>query len=320
MSVSFFSRLKYRLLSLAITVFLLSIAFGINFSLTSLSNSLEKESKNSKDEFVQNVNRFIALLRSVVVSSMNVVLKKIMLKLALLEKDNTLTKYNLSVTLKYLVVTAINTVLIPVVTNLDKNTWFTAGGLVVEVFFNLIILWIFTPIFYIFNFSIIIKKIKIFLEKRKGNKSKLTQRELNKLYEGPSPDLAKGYSEILLILAITVFYSPLLPSLPVIAFFGIILHFWIKKYVLLRMNKIPETMGEDLALGLNTVLPIMTILYGLGQYYFIRELSDNNNYFILPILIFTILFYLVPKDCLTAYWEGEISRDDDETYQKNKYK
>jgi len=67
------------------------------------------------------------------------------------------------------------------------------------------------------------------------------------------------------------------------------------------MNKIPETMGEDLALGLNTVLPIMTILYGLGQYYFIRELSDNNNYFILPILIFTILFYLVPKDCLTAY-------------------
>lgn len=140
MSVSFFSRLKYRLLSLAITVFLLSIAFGINFSLTSLSNSLEKESKNSKDEFVQNVNRFIALLRSVVVSSMNVVLKKIMLKLALLEKDNTLTKYNLSVTLKYLVVTAINTVLIPVVTNLDKNTWFTAGGLVVEVFFNLIIL------------------------------------------------------------------------------------------------------------------------------------------------------------------------------------
>jgi len=140
MSVSFFSRLKYRLLSLAITVFLLSIAFGINFSLTSLSNSLEKESKNSKDEFVHNVNRFIALLRSVVVSSMNVVLKKIMLKLALLEKDNTLTKYNLSVTLKYLVVTAINTVLIPVVTNLDKNTWFTAGGLVVEVFFNLIIL------------------------------------------------------------------------------------------------------------------------------------------------------------------------------------
>ena len=140
MSVSFFSRLKYRLLSLAITVFLLSIAFGINFSLTSLSNSLEKESKTSKEEFVHNVNRFIALLRSVVVSSMNVILKKIMLKLALLEKDNTLTKYNLSVTLKYLVVTAINTVLIPVVTNLDKNTWFTAGGLVVEVFFNLIIL------------------------------------------------------------------------------------------------------------------------------------------------------------------------------------
>ena len=178
MSVTFLNRLRHRLVSLTITLALLGVAFGINFSLTSLSKSVEDEADKSEEEFIQNANRFIALLRSIVVSVMNVVLKKMMLKLALLEKDNTITKYNLSVTLKYFVVTAINTVLIPVVTNLDKDTWFLAGGLVVEVFFNLVLLCFITPLFYLVSVPILIKKVKIAIEKRKGVNCKLTQREL----------------------------------------------------------------------------------------------------------------------------------------------
>jgi len=103
---------------------------------------------------------------------------------------------------------------------------------------------------------------------------------------------------VLLVLAITVFYTPLLPLLPFVSLLGIMCHYSIKKLMLLRVNKIPETMGEDLALGLNAVMPSMILLYALGQYFFIGELSEGGNTWILPILVFTVVFYLIPKGVL----------------------
>ncbi|CAI2383775.1 unnamed protein product [Moneuplotes crassus] len=320
MSVTFWTRFKYRILSYAITIVLLGIAFGINFSLTMLSKSVEETAEKSDEEFIRNVNRFIALLRSIVVSIMNVVLKQIMLKLTHLERDNTFTKYNLSITLKYFVVTAINTVIIPVATNLDKETWFLAGGLVVEIFFNLVLLCFVTPLFYILNPAILVKKVKIFLAKRQGKSSKLNQRDLNQLYEGPALDVAKGYSEMLLIIAITVFYLSLVPAFALISCAGIIFHYWVKKYMLIRINKIPKSMGEDLAIGLNVVLPFIPILYATGQYYFVQELAEGENKFVMPIVVLAMMYYLLPVDLLLSKCENDISRDDNETYLKNKLK
>lgn len=105
----------------------------------------------------------------------------------------------------------------------------------------------------------------------------MTQRQLNKLYEGLPHDAGEGYSEIMLILAITVFYASLLPILAPISLVGIILHYWVKKYSLLRVNKIPETLGEDLAVGLTTAMPLIPLVYACGQYYFISELSAGEN-------------------------------------------
>ena len=155
-----------------------------------------------------------------------------------------------------------------------------------------------TPLFYILSAPIFYNKYRIWKESKKRSISKLTQRELNKLYEGPPLDIAKGYSEVLLILALTMFYTPLLPILPVIAFFGLLFHYWIKKYMLLRINKIPESMGEDLAIGLTTGLPLLPSLYAIGQWFFIDTLSDGGNQFVLPILIITLVYYFVPKEVL----------------------
>ena len=227
MSVTFFARLKYRIIAMLITTAVLGIAFGVNYGLTSFSKYLDKQAKDSDDDFINNINRIIALIRSIVVAVMNFILKKIMLKLTLMEKDNTFTKYNLSVTIKYFVATAINTVLIPLVTNLDKSTWFTSGGLVVEVFFNLVILCFITPWIYVLSFPIIMKKVLIWKHKKNKEKCKLTQRELNTLYEGPNLEIAKWYSEILLILALAIFYTPLFPMMPLIGLLGILTHYWI---------------------------------------------------------------------------------------------
>lgn len=158
------------------------------------------------------------------------------------------------------------------------------------------------------------------LAKKQGKASKLNQRDLNKLYEGPALDVAKGYSEILLIIAITVFYLALVPGFAMISFAGIIFHYWVKKWMLIRVNKIPKSMGEDLAVGLNVVLPFIPILYATGQYYFVQELAEGENQYVMPIVVLAMMYYLLPVDLVLSKCENDISRDDQETYLKNKYK
>ena len=57
----------------------------------------------------------------------------------------------------------------------------------------------------------IIKKIKIWLAKRKGNDCKLTQREANVLMEGTTTDVANNISEYVNMIMTCIFYSPILP-------------------------------------------------------------------------------------------------------------
>jgi hypothetical protein len=318
MSVTFFSRIKFKILTGWICLWLLGIAFGINFSLTMLSQNLEQEAEKSKSQILSASTRLIVLTKSTVIALMNVILKKIMRKLSLLEKDATFTRFNLSVSIKEFIVTALNTILIPVFTNIEAEQWFDSGGFILEIFFNVTIASFITPLSYLLNPTVFFKKFKIYLAKRKGENWKLTQRELNILYEGPSYDVAKGYSETLLILAVSAFFTPLLPIIPIIAFFGIIFQYWIKKYSLLRINKIPETMGEDLDAGLASSLPFIGMLYAAGLYYFINSVSSGHAEYMFPLFFCHIIYYIIPKEILFKKCEFNISRDDLETYRKNK--
>lgn len=94
----------------------------------------------------------------------------------------------------------INTVLIPLFINYDEENWFTRTGLVTDVFFNLIGVAFLSPLIYIFSPGYLYKLFIRYREKKKGSGCKLTQAQLNELYEGQNVDLAQRYAITMLML------------------------------------------------------------------------------------------------------------------------
>lgn len=170
MSVTKCARFKFKLLAFLITASLLATAFFINYFLTSFSKYMDDEADKSNSEMSILILQCITLSKSIVLAVMNAILKKMMLKLTLLEKDGTFTQFYLSLAIKYFVVTAINTIVIPLATSGDKDTWFLEGGLTTEIFLNVILACFTLPIFQLFNVGIFLKKFKIWREHRKGEK------------------------------------------------------------------------------------------------------------------------------------------------------
>ena len=214
----------------------------------------------------------------------------------------------------------LNTAIIPLAINPSRKDWFSDGGLVVEIYFNIILLSLSNPFFYYYNWSLLFRKIRIWREKRKEENSVMTQREANKMLEGTNFDIAKGYADIMMIFATTAFYTPMIPMLPVFSMFGLVLNYWLQKYFLFRKSRIPQHMGERLAMLVSANIPFIMFLYALGQYIFITKLSEAANYICLPIMIFSILYYIVPKDIFLRKCQKNVFRNDDETYLKNKHK
>jgi hypothetical protein len=123
-----------------------------------------------------------------------------------------------------------------------------------------------------------------------------------------------------MIFATTVFYTPLMPLLPVFSLFGIVANYWWQKYMLFRKCKIPQHMGEKMSMNVSQNIPFVMLLYAIGQFIFINALSEGRNQACLPIVIVCVCYFLIPKDFIMHKCETTISRDDSETYSNNRIK
>jgi hypothetical protein len=100
------------------------------------------------------------------------------------------------------------------------------------------------PILQFFDIFWFYKKFKMWREKRKGDKSNLSQNEANILFEGNEFDISEKYAKTMLLNLIVCFFSYPIPMIPVVAFFGSIFRYLVEKYLLLRRHKIPEQLGS----------------------------------------------------------------------------
>jgi len=153
-------KFKYKLLTWIISALLLGIVFVVNLILNRVIKYLEDDS-NHKSNGLNWLIRFISLGNSILIASINLVLRVIMRALTSKERDSTYTDYNLSVAYKLFIVMFANTSIIPLVTHLSKDEWFGSGGLVINMYMNVVIINFFSPIFYYFNFTYFYKKFRI---------------------------------------------------------------------------------------------------------------------------------------------------------------
>lgn len=115
-----------------------------------------------------------------------------------------------------------------------------------DVFYNFISVAFVQPLLYYFNItyyiSIIIRKLHI----KKGQMSKLNQRQANAMFSGPAVDMAQRHANTVALLLFTVFYIPILPVAPFFAVAGALFSFWVDR-VLCFLN-ISMHCSEDIEL------------------------------------------------------------------------
>jgi hypothetical protein len=149
----------------------------------------------------------------------------------------------------------INTAVIPIIVNIGKKNWFGRSGLAIDVFLIVLVINFGPPTVELFSVVHYWKKFLFKYEKWKGKRSKMTQREANKLCEGPDSNISELYATTMLTFAMTIFYTPLIPLLPIVSLFGLIYKYWIEKYLLVRRYKLPEISSEHMALVFSDLIP-----------------------------------------------------------------
>ena len=82
---------------------------------------------------------------------------------------------------------------------------------------------------------------------------------LNFLVRPPDFALARRYTDALRTLGLMVFFSPILPASPFIAFAGLLFSYATDKYVALRVARLPNELSARATATLNTVVKLLPL-------------------------------------------------------------
>ena len=316
------NRLRTAMVTYTITLLILGTSFVINLIIGLSKDRLEREAREAEGNTSTAIFALMSLINivnSIIISMINFFLGRIVRVLSDFERHDAYTKHNFAVALKLMFAMFVNTGLIPLAVNYNEEDWFTSSGLATDIFFNVIAISFFGPLLYIWTPTYVYQTYLKRVAMKQGEDCKLTQRQLNALYEGQPIDLAQRYSNAMLLLMICLFYVSLLPILPFICLGGAIYQYWIFKWMLVRHHKTPQQMGSYLDVNVRTLLPFVMFLYGLGQYYFVGSLSDGDNWSSIFAFIATILYLIVPLHIIEKKFDTfKVVRSNEDTYLKNK--
>ena len=88
--------------------------------------------------------------------------------------------------------------------------------------------------------------------------------------------------------------------------------YWIAKYMLLRKHKTPESLGNEIDLIFRKMIPFIIFLSSLGQFTFIRTLSNIQNTIIFIPLLTCFVYFIWPVRFLFDFIENRsVERSDD---------
>ncbi|CAI2381218.1 unnamed protein product [Moneuplotes crassus] len=299
--------------------FLLLFSFCCNLVFGIFKDHLERKYDNSGKAF-QFFN-FIMLmllnaLNSLVISFFNVSLKHLGKILTEYERHDSYTSYTLSLTVKMVVSMYINTAIIPLCINYQEKYWFAGTGLIADIFYNTIAICFISPLLYFYDPKYLLKVCKRKREIKKGERSKLTQRQFNELFEGQDISLENRYTSAFLIILVCSTYTVLLPILPIICFFGILYQYCLVKYMLVKYNSRPREIGYIMDISASNILILVILVNGCSIWYFLTRLSDGENFFAwIPLLIASICILLPISYIEKKLNINKVTKSDRVTYE-----
>jgi hypothetical protein len=218
--------------------FLLFVALFISFIIINSLNSIKHDD-----------SRIISITGSILLISFNAVLGKLVRLLTQFERHPTWSDYTRSVTNKLCLIVCLNTIIIPFFANNDMDKWYNKGGLAEDIFYVVIANAIIPNLTYILNIPYIIKVLRRWNLQRissQGQPLNISQARANELYEGPEFDLSSRTAHIVKTFILCIAYSPLVPIAIPISICGLMIEYWISKYMLLRVHTRPRNYGNEM--------------------------------------------------------------------------
>ena len=234
---------KFITLLLSLIVIFICFVISVSLNLVKIEYASSKDAKDFY--FVQSISMSISMSTVAI----NFIINKIVVLLTSYEKVWTSTEFNLSHALKNSILIFINTGLVPLAVQFYIRGKVDETSLSNDVLWILLFNAILTPAIFFMDMSYYATKyFQYSLEKKieAGEEMKLTQQEVNDLFEKSSLNISFKFGYLAATSYLTLFYLPLFPMGVVVSFIGIVLMFWGEKYNLLRYYSRPRMISHHI--------------------------------------------------------------------------
>ncbi|CAD8053519.1 unnamed protein product [Paramecium sonneborni] len=272
-----------RLFGYTITAIILAICGGLIYWLSAIQAESAEEQAEAikKGDLSPNFKvKLIAQVASISIIVINALLAMIIKNVSLFERFSTQTGYNISLASKSSMAQFVNTAVITfaISTWVTKNIYGT-GGLVYNQTYVFLSNAFIPAIVSLIDAGTLSKWVFQYLEKKKGNKSLKTQKQLHELYERPIFDISVSYATILKNMYVVAFYASVIPLALIITCFALLFHYWIEKYNIARRRTIKYNYSSQMSIEmieqLELVLPIYCGTNLWWEYVFLGSISTE---------------------------------------------
>lgn len=131
-----------------------------------------------------------------------------------------------------------------------------------------------------------------------ANKSAMTQRQLNALYEEPEHNIAFDYSQLMNTMFTTAFYAPLIPFGIILSIGGLLVLYVIQKFKIPNHRTIRYSMSNLISLEMIELLEFILPIYSLSNLVYEYILAKDSTITIFSILgiVIGILNIFLPME------------------------
>ena len=313
MGYTYCKKAGYLLLSIAITIVLICISFGIIYFLNSIQFDLTED-----DDAHKTYEYLLSFLISIVIALINSLGRKILKYITkTFETNESKTNYYISLSLKITIFTFINTDIVPLLSNHFQKDWNDYDILLNNIFMIFLMNFTLNPLVFYLNPNLLIKlskraKARNEIEGLPLEESTYTQFELNKLFQNPSMSLCYKYSFYSNVILTTFFYMSLFPLGVVFSFVGLVLAYFLE-IVHLGFYKRPELLNSRLCKFFVNNFKVAMAVFAVGNFVFLRDAEkhydiDWSLINLILFLVIVIIPYQSIKFNLLGVTEGEITK------------
>jgi hypothetical protein len=288
------SRRRWWIASL---IYLICVAVLVpSYFLINLFYELKREYTSDNEEGIDEliVTYVFQVLLSLAIIWVNIVIEIYIFVSTTYERQMTYTEQELSVVGKMTMLKYLGAILIPFLGNSSRNVWFENHGLVEEVTFIVIVLNVGEGIRIIFYWKFFLIWALRKYETWKGEKSEITQKQANYLYENDPIEMGKIMSVTLVFTLTILFFSPIIPGLWIFGIIGSIYLYWVLKFLIIRRKIVKYQMNAKLLVTISRALKLGILTNAIMSFIFYNSLLEYFSLISLFQLIGAILFFVLP--------------------------